>query len=487
MKKMAIFSLFVGLLVLVLVSPLPVYGTRAEWEDLEIFKFHDPGRDLDHALRILEEKKKFYGEDSAELCPYIEDAGREYRRLQDLVNAQDCFERSLDLKKQKGMDDRTIDSTRLYLANIYFHRGYYLKAEQTTLKILEHQQNILNADDPRIANTLHSLAILYRWQGRYDEASSHYLKAISILETHDDPALPYCLKDYAFLHFYQGNFTEAEELFGKALVALEKREQQEGREYLDVVSFAIYLVDSISAQGRFHEAEIMYEQLQGMVRERYGKGQFNEKIFHLAIGRFYRNWDRPMEAEQHYRYVASIFFLIGIVPNMTFFLEEIAGFYLEQGNFEESEIILQKTKEAVESEYGKDHPAFASTLKNLGVLYREWGRISGDPEKYERSEKYLKDSIERISRFASMLHPSRSCALHELALLHHYRGQLKQADLLYRQAINNYVDGFGPRFGKLRQLLFDLSRLCRERGDIPEADDLEEWAVSVPDIGRWIE
>lgn len=487
MKKLAVLSILMGIFMVILILPMSAYGTRAEWEDLEIFKFLDPRRDLDNSLRILEEKQKLCSEDSAEMCPYIEDAGREYRRLQDFVKAQEYFERSLDLKKQNGLDGRTIDSTRLQLAKIYFQRGFYFKAEQMTLRILEHQQNTLNADDPDIAHTLHSLAILYRWQGKYDEARSLYLKAIPVMEIHNDPELPYCLKDHAFLHFFKGNFTQAEGLFAKALAALIKREQQERKTYLDVASFTIYLADSIAAQGRFREAEVIYEQLQGMIRARYGKGQFHEKIFHLAIGRFYRNWNRPMEAEQHYRYVASIFFLIGIVPNMTFFLEEIAGFYREQGNFEEAEIILLKAKEAVESEYGKDHPFFAGILRNLGVLYREWGRIAGEEEKYETSERYLKESLERISRLVSTLHPSRICLFHDLAILYHYNGQVREAALLYRQAIDQYREGFGPYFVYLRHLLLDLARLCRDIGDIMEAEDLEEWAGSVPDIRKWVE
>lgn len=486
MKKIAVF-LVVILMGTGCIFPGAIYCSISEWEDLKVFTFGDPFRSLDEAIKKLENEEKVHGKESLKLCPFIENVGKEYRNLQDFVNAQECFERSLDLKKRKVLDDKEMDSTRLQLANIYFHRGFYSKAEQMTLEILEHQRETLDEDNAAIANTIHSLAILYRWQGRYDEARSFYLKVIPVMKTHNDPELPYCLKDYAFLHFFEGNFAQAEELFAKALAALMQREEQEGETYLDVASFTIYLADSIAAQGRFSEAEVMYEQLQGMIRARYGKGKFHEKIFHLAIGRFYRNWNRPMEAEQHYRYVASIFFIMGIVPNMSFFLEEIAVFYRKQGNFEEAEIILLKTKEAVESEYGKDHPSLASILRNLGVLYREWGRMTGNKDKYEFSEKYLNESIQLTSKSVSGLHPCRNCLFHELALLYHYQGKLEEAEELYKRAIDNYVEGFGPRFVQLRQLLLDLSRLCREKGDMVGAEDLEEWAMSVPNIIKWVE
>lgn len=461
--------------------------TREEWEDLEIFTFSDPRKNLEEALSVLENKEKIYGKDALELCQYLEKTGDEYQALHEHGKGIECFERSLRLKSKKDVIDMTIDNTRMRLANLYFHKGYYAKSEKMLLKVLDHQLETSNEGSSEVAQSRYSLAILYRLQGRFDEARDLYEQVIPVLKRHNDPDLPYGLKDYAFLNLFEGKFEQAEKLFEQALKSMEEREKKEGKNFLDVPTFMAYLANSIAVRGRFEEAEMIYQQLQEMIRKRYGDGRFHEKIFHLAIGRFYRNWGRPMEAEVHYRYVASIFFFIGIVPDMTFFLEEIAAFYREQGRFDEAEIILLKAKEAIALVYGVAHPSYAAVLNKQGVLYREWGRMADLEEKYELSEKYLNECLEKTSNLVTEIHPSRICLLHELAILYHYQERLDEAESFYRKALNNYVKAFGPRFVKLRQLLLDLAILCRTRGNLEEATELEKWACNIPDIAKWVE
>ncbi len=487
MRKKVLFFLLFIIETCFIFSPV-AYCTPKEWDNLEIFTYPDHRRHLDEALSILENMEKIYGKNVLKLCPYIEKTGDQYKALQEYGKAIECFERSLRLKSEKDVHvDMSINDTRIKLSNIYFYRGSYRKAEQMVLRVLGNQLDTLDEESIEIAKTRHVLAGLYRWQGRFDEARDLYKKAIMVLESHNEPSLPYCLKDYAFLNFFEGKFLRAEALFTKALEAMEKREQEEGKAFLDTPSFMAYLANSIAAQGRLEEAEEIYQNFQDMIRKRFGKGKFHEKIYHLVIGKFYRNCGRPIEAEEHYMYVASIFFLIGVVPDMTPFLEEIAAFYREQGHFEESEIILLKAKEAVEFQYGRDHPAYPVVMHKLGVLYREWGRITGLEKKYEISERYLKESLQRSSQFITDLHPSRNRLCHDLAVLYHYEGRFDEAEFLYRKVLDNYVKAFGPSFVKLRQLLLDLSILCRTRGNLEDSKELEKWAFNIPDIAQWVE
>ncbi len=461
--------------------------SRDEWENLSVFKFSDPRRNLVETLKELEYQEKLHRKDSVQLCSYIEDVGREYKSLQEFAKAVQCFERSLRIQSKNDTAYMKIDDTRLKLSNLYFYMGFYQKAEELVLKVLDNQVETLGERSREVASTKNRIAVLYRWQGRFKEARDLYQQAISVFEALKDPNLPHCLKDYAFLHVHEGKYEEAEVLLKQALKDLEHIEKVQDKPCFHVPVFMSYLADTLAVQGRFEEAEKIYSSCLDIIQERYGKGNFNEKIFHFMLAKFYRNWDHPMEAERHYRYVASIFFIMGIIPDMTVFLEEIAAFYREECRFDEAEIVLLKAKEGVELVYGKDHPFYASVLNKLGVLYREWGRMFYLEGKYELSEKYLKESMERTAKIVSEIHPSRICLLHELGVLYHYQERFDEGEKLYRKAIDNYTEGFGPRFFMLRQVLHDMALLCQTTGKLEEAGEFNERSESIPDIAKWLE
>ena len=80
-------------------------------------------------------------------------------------------------------------------------------------------------DDPRLALTLHYLALLYDAQGKYAGAEPLLKRALAIREKALGPAHPdvaQILYNLAVFHYTQGRYAEAEPLFKRALAMREK-------------------------------------------------------------------------------------------------------------------------------------------------------------------------------------------------------------------------------------------------------------------------
>lgn len=83
----------------------------------------------------------------------------------------------------------------------------------------------MGPEHPSEANSLNSLAVLYRTQGKYEEADPLYQRALAILEKALGPEHPHlatCLENYAVLLKKMGRAAEAATLEARAQAIREK-------------------------------------------------------------------------------------------------------------------------------------------------------------------------------------------------------------------------------------------------------------------------
>jgi len=103
-------------------------------------------------------------------------------------------------------------------------QGQETNAEMFYLAALEDVENV-GPEDPRLAATLNTLAVLYHAQRKYTQAESLYQRVWRLLEQTIGPAHPTLattLNNLAVVYEAQGEYGRAEPLYQRALTLLER-------------------------------------------------------------------------------------------------------------------------------------------------------------------------------------------------------------------------------------------------------------------------
>jgi tetratricopeptide (TPR) repeat protein len=181
------------------------------------------------ALSILEN----IGEpNDRNLASISSDLAFTYTKQKKFSEAKPLFDKALEIQQGQDGDQSDLAETLDYLAEWNREQGArdsgkYAEAERLYQQALEKRRNAQEQHHPKVADTLHGLALLYYQQGRYGEAEQHFKEALPILE--NSPCLnplerADVLESYAALLRKTGRAAEAEE---KEKLAKTIREQHE--------------------------------------------------------------------------------------------------------------------------------------------------------------------------------------------------------------------------------------------------------------------
>ncbi|MBD1213470.1 MAG: ATP-binding protein, partial [Dolichospermum circinale Clear-D4] len=102
------------------------------------------------------------------------------------------------------------------LALLYYFQGRYNDAEPLFLQSLDIRKRQLGNDHPHVASSLNNLARLYDSQGRYNDAEPLYLQSLDIRKRqlgNDHPDVAQSLNNLALLYDSQGRYNDAEPLY----------------------------------------------------------------------------------------------------------------------------------------------------------------------------------------------------------------------------------------------------------------------------------
>ncbi|CAG2108456.1 unnamed protein product [Medioppia subpectinata] len=242
-----------------------------------------------------------------------------------------CKQALEDLEKTSGHDHPDVATMLNILALVYRDQYKYREAANLLNDALTIREKTLGENHPAVAATLNNLAVLYGKRGRYKEAEPLCKRALEIRErvlgkSHPDVAKQ--LNNLALLCQNQGKYDEVEKYY---LRALEIYEKVLGADDPNVAKTKNNLASAYLKQGKYKEAELLYKQVLTRAHEReFGSiDAQNKPIWQLA---------------------------------------------------EEREEIKSKNGVPNNAEYGGWHkavdkcPTVATTLKNLGALYRRQGK-----------------------------------------------------------------------------------------------------------------
>ena len=154
----------------------------------------------------------------------------------------------------------------------------------------------------------------------------------------------------------------------------------------------------------------------------------------------------------------------------------LANSYYSTGNYTKFIECYLEIKTIVENTLGKDHPNYATSLNNLGVLYRDMGD-------YAQAEKYDLEVIGIRERVLGKDHPSYTTSLNNLGSLYYTIGDYEKAEQYYLESIAIAERVLGEDHPNYAMSLNNLGVLYSDMGDYAQA---EKYYLESIAIVEWV-
>ncbi len=305
-----------------------------------------------------------------------------------------------DLQQKTGKTPQSqeiADALSNHLAEIY-QKGDYRTGLTIAEQAYRFAEQKLSPEHPATLDSINNLALLYKAQGRYDEAELLLLRALAGHEKvhgHKHPDILNSANNLANIYHAQGRYGEAELLLLRVLASYEKVLGPKHSQTLNSINSLASLYQS---QGRYGEAEPLYQRaLSG-----------NEKTL----------------GPEHPQTLVSI--------------NNLAGLYQIQGHYWLAEMLYRRALLAREKVPGPEHPKTILSVSNLALLYKLQGR-------YEIAEPLYQRALTTREKVFGSEHPETLGSLINLAALYHTQGRYGEAESLYQRAVVGYEKVLGSK------------------------------------------
>jgi tetratricopeptide (TPR) repeat protein len=442
-----------------------------------------------------------------------------YQEQGSYSEAEQLYKKALSIREQQlGSDHLDVSESLSGLALLYQVQGRYIDAEllyQRSLLIVEKQSG---ANHPRSTTSLKNLAKLYQEQGRYAEAEPLFLQVLSIRKKqvmrdncppltnyHNNVAYADSFNDLGLLYQAQGRYDEAEPLYKQSLAIWEQqlgKYQRTDRPPLGYHHDNLAYADSLNnlaelyrTQGRYSEAEHLYERSLAIWEQQLGKDHPNVANSLNNLGLLYQAQGRYAEAESVYRRAWSISMnvlgennrLTQIVwgnlqllvqqavnvgraedlsdhPHIATQLNNLAEAYDKQGRYSEAESLYLRVIQIRKTQLGADHLDTAASLDNLAFLYYS-------QERYAEAEPLLQQILQIRETQLGAAHPDTADTRLGMASLYYEQGRYSEAELLY-QSLLSTQEQLGNEHPTVVRCLNDLASLYQNQERYSEAEPL---------------
>ncbi|MEM7585053.1 MAG: serine/threonine-protein kinase [Acidobacteriota bacterium] len=221
---------------------------------------------LEQGLELLSRTQR---RPSSQTAALLRELGRVDLTLQDYATAQQSFLRALETQEQLLGPDHPALATDLSNAAIsHSARGEYPLAEQMWQRAIRLQEQATGRVHPGIANILNNLGILCELQARYDQASEHYTEALDIrreIYGADHPNLISTMRNFGALLLWRGEYDSARPLLQEAARIAETSlgaHLRTGRSWNLMAELSLATGDFDAARRHAHRALEIFEQIE---------------------------------------------------------------------------------------------------------------------------------------------------------------------------------------------------------------------------------
>lgn len=134
--------------------------------------------------------------------------------------------------------------------------------------------------------------------------------------------------------------------------------------------------------------------------------------------------------------------------------------------------LAEEFVQLIQSRLGPKHPDTATSLNNLGDLYRKLGR-------YTDAEPLFKRALDIDEKVSGSEHTDTASSLNNLAFLYYDQGHYTEAEPLCKRALDIYEKVSGPEHRNTASSLDNLAKLYCAEGRYPEAEPLYKRALDI--------
>lgn len=316
-------------------------------------------------------------------------------------------------------------SSVLYVADIYLQLDRLKDAEALLLSTLKPQQK----HSQNRGQLLNKLGDLYSYTGQYTKASKALLEALDVLAESSGEESP----DYisaaitlGILYMNQGKYPEAEEIFEVALSKMDPSEVA----YASLLNNQALVFQSL---GLLERAENTFDEIKKLDSLSVGTVHPDYAITLSNLGLVYADLGKFKEAEQVLLQALSIQKRNGEENTLSYArkLNNLAKVHQLAGFPDDAVPLLEKALSIFRKNIGKNTPEYATTAYNLGVAL--WK--SGEPEK---GYSYLKTSAGIRAKVLGKKHPKYAESKLKIGEYQWYKKEVKNAQQSFGEVFENY-------------------------------------------------
>ncbi|MGD1701782.1 tetratricopeptide repeat protein [Dapis sp. BLCC M229] len=447
-----------------------VEAARKIPDDITLEQVEEVEVDIPHVAEVAENLTEYLSDDHL-ITPFV-GLGRFYDAQGFYPKAQSWYEKCKEIAEQCLEGKPAVASVYIYLAESYRFQGKYNDAEPLYKQAIEIDAVAAFGYD------LYLLAVAKLSNDKYFRLFNFYFHTLIQQRQIDKIALPenhlnlaIDLNNLALLYKSQGKYNDAELLYRQA-IEINKITLPENHPELAQVLNNLGVL--LNVQGRYEEAESLLAEALRMRKHLFGELHLNTAETLNNFGALYYEQGRYNKAKTFDLQVLEIRKqLLGEAhPSIAQSLNNLANLCVKQGYYEEAESLHLEALEMRKCFLGEEHPDIANSLNCMGSLYCFQGR-------YEEAEPLYQEALEMRKRLLGETHSSVSTCLNNLAFLYFHQKLYSKAETFSLQAIEIDKTALPPNHPFLARDLNNLANLYRDQGRCTEAENLYLQAIEI--------
>ncbi|KAH6383964.1 hypothetical protein HBI60_252390 [Parastagonospora nodorum] len=215
---------------------------------------------------------------------------------------------------------------------------------------------------------------------------------------------------------------------------------------------------------------IWIEEGSGSDKERVIKALIMPGYLH-SLGYLFQDNDRQRAVQMYQRALQGYEKAWG--PEHTSTLNTVNNLgvlYKNLGRLDEAEKMYQRALQGKEKAWGPEHTSTLDTVNNLGLLYADLGRL-------DEAEKMYQQALQGYEKAWGPEHTETLVTVNNLGLLYADLGRLDEAEKMYQQALQGYEKAWGPEHTSTLDTVNNLAGLYMNLGRLDKAEKMYQRAL----------
>jgi CHAT domain-containing protein/Flp pilus assembly protein TadD len=355
-----------------------------------------------------------------------------------------------------------------------YARGDYAAAEGASQRLLQENVRVFGPEHPNVATALNLRGAARLRQGKFSEAEGDFRRMLAIYEKRLGPEHEYtaaALNSLALALEQLGDYQGAEALLRRSLAITEKRL---GKGHPDTATTLSNLSRVLDSQGKFAGSEA--DQIAARAEAALRRGQYEEA------------------ETLHHQVLAIHLKALGAAHPTTANSMSNLGRVLDlQGKYAEAEKMYRQALAIREKALGRDHPDVAVNLSNLAKVMQDLGKDQGVGVSEARArartgaavgglteiENLYRRALSIQDRALGREHPATALTLNNLGGLLAVRGDFAQAEQMQRAALATMEKVFGEQHPDTAVVLTSLALALDNQGKLVEAEAAYQRAIRI--------